>query len=207
VQPAEQPRDLVVLVADKNMQAAVAGILNAPERLRTRNVGFDGPYVHRGKDPGVYRFSHEFLRPFQRRATHALVLFDREGCGSTQTRAQLELEVETRLSQNGWRDRAATVVIDPELENWVWSDSPQVEAALGWPGGQLRTWLMNQGTWRVGADKPNDPKDAVDQALRHVRKPRTSDIYLRIAEQVSFERCSDPAFGKLKTVLRHWFPA
>jgi hypothetical protein len=32
------------------------------------------------------------------------------------------------LFTSGWENRAAAVVLDPELEIWVWSDSPEVEA-------------------------------------------------------------------------------
>jgi hypothetical protein len=39
-----------------------------------------------------------------------------------------------------------------------------------------------------------------------VRKPRSSAIYLELARSVSTDRCTDPAFLKLKRCLREWFP-
>ncbi len=38
-------------------------------------------------------------------------------------------------------------------------------------------------------------------------KPRSSAIYLALAQAVSTERCSDPAFAKLRQCLREWFPS
>jgi len=74
VQPHQSPKDLVVLVADKNMEAAVTGILANRNRLGTRKISFNDPYVHAKRDPGVYRSAHEFLRPLQRLADFVLVI-------------------------------------------------------------------------------------------------------------------------------------
>ncbi|HEY4589423.1 MAG TPA: hypothetical protein VII86_09345, partial [Thermoanaerobaculia bacterium] len=100
------------------------------------------------------------------------------------------------------------VVISPELESWVWSDSPHVERALGWDRGPapLRSWLQEKGLLEAGAAKPAQPKEAVELALKTVRTPRSSSIYLELARSVSTDRCTDPAFLKLKRCLREWFP-
>jgi hypothetical protein len=93
------------------------------------------------------------------------------------------------------------------LENWLWSDSPEVDAALGWKGKStpLRNWMMNQGFLKKNSLKPSPPKEAVESALREVCKPRSSSLYLQIAEKVSLKRCKDPAFLKLKEKLFQWF--
>lgn len=75
----------------------------------------------------------------------------------------MESDVEGRLSAAGWDNRAAAVVISPELESWVWSDSPQVDLALAWTGQDmpLRDWLRKQGLLEAGAIKPTEPKRAL----------------------------------------------
>jgi len=133
-------------------------------------------------------------------------LFDREGCGSPGTREEIESEVETRLAQNDWLNRCAVIVIDPELENWVWSDSPHVAAALGWQREGLRDWLVQSGHCQGDALKPFKPKEAVEEALRLKGIPRSSAIYHSLATQVSFDRCTDPAFLKFRAKLAAWFP-
>ncbi|HEY2289968.1 MAG TPA: hypothetical protein VGM86_04625 [Thermoanaerobaculia bacterium] len=121
----------------------------------------------------------------------------------------LESQLEERLAQSGWEDRAAAVVISPELENWVWSDSPHVERVLGWERGSapLRGWLQEKGLLEAGVAKPARPKEAVELALWTVRKPRSSAIYFELAQNVSTDRCTDPAFLKLRRCLCEWFPA
>lgn len=133
-------KDLALLVADKNMEGALRGLLSRPKSLGLREIAFD-LYVHPERDHGCLLRSHHFLRPFSHQYAHALVLLDRDGCGQESVdRATLERQVEDHLAASGWADRAAAIVIDPELEIWVWSDSPHIATALGWasdgPGAQ-----------------------------------------------------------------------
>ncbi len=200
--------DLVVLVADKSMGATVAGLLSRHQALGIRPVRWR-THTHTERDPGCLLRGHDFLRPMSRRYAHCLLMFDRQGCGQEdKSREAIEQIVEKRLAGSGWTGRGAAVVLDPELEMWVWSDSPEVDVCMGWGSRrpELREWLRDTGLWPEGAAKPADPKAAVETALREVRKPRSSAIYQRLAGAVGFERCCDPAFLKFRDVLRSWFP-
>lgn len=199
--------DLIALVADRNMDSALCGILGRIDSLSIRSTNFD-IYVHPEKDPGCLLRSHDFLRSFTRRYAHALVMFDRDGCGGAgASRDELEMRVESQLTATGWAQRSAAVVIEPELESWVWSDSPHVSRALGWGSAAppLRRWLTDHNFWPSDQLKPTDPKAAMEAALRHVNRPRSSAIYQSLAKHVSFARCADPAFAKLTTTLQRWF--
>ena len=200
-------KDLILLVADKNMEASLRGLLSRAQSLRFRSVAFD-LFVHPDRDPGCLRRAHDFLRPFASRYERALVLLDHAGCGREAVeRSGLESELEGRLGDAGWGDRAAAIVISPELENWVWSDSPHIDRALGWVGREvpLKDWLVEKGFLDAGAIRPARPKEAVELALRTAYKPRSSSIYFELAQSVSTDRCTDPAFLKLKRCLREWF--
>ncbi|MFY9825484.1 MAG: hypothetical protein WAM82_29190 [Thermoanaerobaculia bacterium] len=202
-------KDLILLVADKNMEASLKGLLSRFLSLKFRQVAFD-LYVHPERDPGCLLRAHDFLRSFATRYDWALVLLDHAGCGREQEdRSALESDLERRLGEAGWEGRAAAIVIAPELESWVWSDSPKVDLALGWEGKSppLRDWLREKGLLQAGVVKPAEPKRAVELALRTARKPRSSAIYFELAQGVSTDRCTDPAFAKLRRCLREWFPA
>ena len=202
-------KDLVVLVADKNMEFSMLGILQRPEALGITEISYD-IYPHIERDPGCLHRGHDFLRPYVNKYRHALIMLDHQGCGKEDSpREVLEKEIEDRLSSSGWGDRAAAVIIEPELENWLWSDSPEVDAALGWQGKSpsLRTWLKDQGFQETDLSKPIYPKEAVEKALKKVYKPRSSAIYHQIAGKVSFKRCMDSTFLKLIEKLTLWFKA
>jgi hypothetical protein len=201
--------DLVVLISDKNMEFAIKGILGRNRSLHIREICYQC-YVHPHRDPGCLREGHLFLKPFVNRYQHAIILFDHEGCGKdTLPREELETKVENCLTETGWGNRSVAVVIDPELEMWVWSDSPNLDSILGWEGRSptLRDTLRKKGLLREGLIKPSQPKETMEFALRSVHKPRSSSLYQQIAQKVSLDRCVDPSFIKLKTTLQKWFPA
>lgn len=200
-------KDLVVLTADKNARFAIQGILTRHHSLGIRQISSEY-YLHPGKDPGILHTAHDFLRSFSRSYAHALVLMDREGSGQeAMSRVEMEEKIETAMSQSGWGDRASVIAIDPELDIWVWSDSPHVDHELGWSGQapDLRSWLRNRGLLGKENSKPDRPKEALEAALKQIRKPRSSALYRAIAQKVSLAKCADPAFVKLKSVLQSWF--
>lgn len=200
--------DLVVLVADKDMEVTVRGLLARSQALAIRTIAVD-VYRHPQRDPGCRLRSADFLRSFSRQYRYALVMFDHEGCGGGEaTRQELESAVEERRSATGWQDRAAAIAFDPELENWVWSDSPEVIRVLGWDSvtPSLTMWLENEGFWQRGDVKPRRPKEAMERTLRYARKPRSASLFFELASRVSVQRCADPAFTKFKLTMQKWFP-
>lgn len=202
-------KDLVVLVSDRNMEYAVKGLLLRTQSLGICQLAIDY-YAHPEHDPGCLLRGHDFLRPFINKFTHALVILDYDGCGQEKSpREVLEKQIESRLMESGWGNRAAAIIIEPELETWVWSHSRQVDQVLGWSDRDpdLRTWLTQQGYIRTRLAKPAQPKKVFEQVLKLVGKARSSSIFYQLAGTVGLERCIDPAFNKLKTTLRNWFPA
>ncbi len=199
--------DLVAVVADKDMEFAMRGILSRRRALQIREVTVD-IFSHPEHDPGCYLRAHTFLASMVKRYAKAIVLFDREGCGAEHKgREQLEIEVESKLADSGWAGRSKVVVVDPELEIWVWSNSPHVAEILGWKEqhAALPRWLCERQLWRGGEIKPRVPKAAMEVVLRHAGLPRSASRYRQLAEKVSLERCQDAAFLKLKQTLREWF--
>lgn len=205
--PAATRKDLIVLVADKNMEAVMAGLLDRPQALGIRAISFD-IFVHPRRDPGCLTGADDFLRPFSSAYRYALVLFDHDGCGREAVPAgELAEEVKGRLKNAGWQDRAECVVIAPELEVWAWTASPHVARGLGWAGRtpSLREWLAEKGYWQPEDPKPAQPKVAFEAALREVRKPRSSAIYSDLARSVSLKGHTEPAFFRLTQTLQSWF--
>ena len=199
-------RDLVLLVADKSIAQAITGLLQRPQALGMRRIDYE-MRVHQQRDPGCRVDAAAFLRPFARQFEHALVVFDRDGSGSDAARQEIEEGVESELRRNGWCGRARVVVIDPELEVWVWTPSRGLANELGWGSrfAALREWLSENGHWPTQTAKPPDPKRAMEAAMQARRRPKSASTFRRLAEVLPFRDCSDDAFQKLRTVLVDWF--
>ncbi|MBM4388410.1 MAG: hypothetical protein FJ088_11765 [Deltaproteobacteria bacterium] len=200
--------DLIVLVADKNMEFAIKGILQRTETLKIRPLKSD-IHVHPERDPGCYLKGPDFLSSFCEDYKYAILIMDYEGSGHEHhiSKAEIEDGLESQLASKGWENRSCAIVIEPELDVWVWSDSPEVDNILGWADRRprLRDWLNRKGFAAPDSQKPHEPKNALNSALYEVRKPRSSRIYQDIATKVSLKRCVDPAFLKLKSILMKWF--
>ena len=208
-------RHCLFLVADKNMEGMLKGFFSRADFHSSIGCGqfdFDPRHdlivAHGQNDPGLYTRASEFLQPYADSHRHAVVIIDAEWDGSPGADSISSRLVE-HLSKAGWTgDSGCAVVIAPELETWVWQDSPHVCSALGFNGTftELRTDLEQKGFWQSGRPKPDCPKDAVEWVLRRSRKSRSSAIYQQLAQQVSSRRCTDPAFQILRIALRRWFP-
>ena len=199
--------DLFVLVADLDMEQTVRGLLARPESLEMAPMKFD-VRRHPRRDSGCRTGAVEYLRAVLRSYSHALVMFDLHGSGSHRSREETGHEIEDALSRNGWDGRAKAIVIEPELEAWVWADSEKVPQVLGWNKkyAELRRWLREQGLWPNGSHKPPDPKEAMERAMQESRSRRSSRKFFELANVISLKRCRDPSFNDFKQTLRTWFP-
>ena len=154
-------KDLFVLTADADMEAAMKTLLSARHRaLGIRSIEFTVER-HTQRDAGCRRRAADRLRGYTRDHAYALVMFDRDGSGDPSPREEIQTSVDAQLSDAGWPDRSKTIVIDPELEAWIWGSSPHVARLLGWQTNEaLRSWLRERELWPITEAKPPDPNAA-----------------------------------------------
>ncbi len=200
-------KDLIVLVADKNMDFLIRGLFpRIPKIEQVREFSFE-PLVHPYQDPGIYNEAHDFLRPFTSKYAHAIVILDHAGCGREEkTREEIEQDIESKLAQSGWQNRVCAIVIEPELENWIWVSEVRVAEAISWENATgIYDWL-HKNNWKEKEElKPARPKEALEATLRACRTPRSSAIYREISSKASYRQCQDQAFLKLLNQLKDWF--
>lgn len=214
-----QRRDCLWFVADSAMANVVDGFLSEGHlegRLGCRSFRFDfdqdlieAPRFGKGADGGIYGHCHRLLQENGYLNSHQrlIVMLDQE-FGGERPAVEVRQEILERLQLNGWSDgRADVVVIDPELEVWVWQDNPHVQAAVGFSGtGSLRQALNNDAEWPEGLGKPLQPKTLFRQVCRRYRTTYNSSLYRDIVEKVSVKNCTDSAFQQLIATLCRWFP-
>ena len=210
-------RDLFVVVADLDAENVVRTLLENRQAALRVKLDFCPQSPPRGdllryagRDSGCYKDAVDVLRTPQQTHRHALLIFDKHGCGApNKSREEIEAEIEGNLQRNGWPPgKAAVIVIEPELESWVWATSPRVADALGWRDDRhgLVSFLASCGHWDEKQSKPSDPKEAMRQAMRHKKKPLGAPVFSELALKVSVERCQDGAFQKFRQRIMDWFP-
>lgn len=205
-------RELIILVADGTMSAVLRAFFERQFHHAVACAQFDFDptsdivYDPLNTDGGVHRRCHHMLRPFLKTHRRALVVLDQQ-FGAERPADEVRVDIERRLSVNGWEERAAAVVIDPELEVLLWQDNPNVERALRHNGPPLRQLLAQDGRWPLDAPKPFAPKEVIQALMRANRAGPPMVVYSEIARAVSTARCSDPAFHYIRDTLRAWFPA
>ena len=203
-------KDLIILVADQDTRNLLDGLLPRIHKIeKLRDFAFD-IRVHVNRDNGVLNDGVNFLRSFLNTHHYAIAMFDFEGCGreNNQTRYAIESAFESSLASNGWSsNNCATIVIEPEIETWIWVKSPHLPAAIDWAFNEdIYLWLEKKGFLEHGQLKPSRPKEAFEAALRACSVARSPAIYKAIASKASYKHCQDASLWKLIETLRIWFP-
>lgn len=207
-------RDCVFFVADKTMRETFLGFLGREDRDQQLGCGpfeFDPNedlfFAAGQNDPGLWTRADELLRPFLISHHKAVVVLDCDWDGSP-GQAAILARITRQLTDSGWdADRVVVIAIDPELEEWIWQDSPVLERELRHTGPtSLRSSLAKRGLWPVDRNKPPSPKQVLLQLQTENRVKKSSAVFKRIAAAVPIAACADPEFQRLKSQLRAWFP-
>ena len=200
-------KDVIFLVADNNIKYLMEALLKRiPQIERINNFTYD-VVVDTNRDPGVYNNSSKILRLYLNLYKYAITICDYEGCGveCDLRRIDIEQKIEADLDRNGWTDRCASIVVDPEIENWIWVHYSHMQHAINWNRPEtIHQWASNNGWLKNNNNKPSRPKEAFEAALKLVRTPRSSALYKQIASSASYKKCTDPAFNKLLLTLKQW---
>jgi len=141
-------KDLLVIVADLDADDVMQSLLDRCQAFQIKNVNYE-IFRHPEHDPGCRGKGVSFARMFCNQYEHLLLMFDHDGSGAENVLPEeLEMKLESDLHANVWEEnRAAVIVIQPELEAWVWGDSKQVDQVCGWSSRipSLRQWLVAEG--------------------------------------------------------------
>ena len=197
-------RDLAVLVPDKNTEHSVRGAFQRPAALGIRALDYQ-VFVESGRDPGVRRRGVQLLSSQRSSFSHALMLMDFEGSGSSLPAAGLEAQLDAAL-QAAWQGRAKAIVIEPEVDIWMWGAETHLREVVGWTRPvRVRTWLTQRGFHFELGGKPDRPKEALEALFYDAKRARSSAHYEELARRLSAKRCQDPAFLRLNNALKQWF--
>ena len=200
-------RDLYVLVADDEQRRVLEMLLARRWRalgIRRVDAKIEKHPLH---DAGVFEEAPAFLKLASQEFSRAIAVLDAEfGREPQATAAELKRRLEARIEPSPWEQPPLVVVIHPELEAWVWSDSPEVARILDMSHAQMQEAGSKHNLWEAGSAKPRRPKELLELIVRQTKeRGPTPSEFIALAESVGLDRCSDPAFCELRDTLREWF--
>lgn len=198
-------RDLLILCPDTSIKAAVNSLLTRRKKaLNISEIAFDIK-VHSNRDPGILGEGLEFLRANKNQYHKFLLILDREGCGSNESPEEIRNRLMQQAPGFGFKNNELEIiVINPELEIWVWKNKLHLARMVDWTESQLSDWLKVKH--KIEKGKPDDPKSVYEDLLRHRQKAKSSANFGYLAEKISLRNCQEPGFQLLSETLKKWFP-
>ena len=236
-------KPLLLFVADSECAGTLRGFFERPKFHTSLGCGpieVDGVVfnpeqdirVHPGHDPGMWTDPHTVLQAEHKNFQHAFIILDAAWDGAPpaeQIVSDIEGLVQARASWE--RSRFEVILIQPELEAWIWQRNPHVAEAFEFTGcdAELWTFLASQAlrldkerkkhrfvpanplaqlppAWPTNQAKPENPKGLVEALAHLCQSGPTSGIFNEISSTISVRGCKDLAFLRLRDTLRRWFP-
>ncbi len=210
-------RDCVFFTADSTMKQALLGFMTRNHRFAHYNLGtapfaFDPNedlFSSATMDPGTYTTGEELMRPFQKTHRHAVLMLDAQWDGSPGA-AAIRTDLSNRILVTGWpADAFKVIVIEPELEAWIWQRNQRLATALkfGSVAEMVKAVHDAKVDWPNGQAKPSRPKEALEAVATRKRKiGYSSALHRAITTTISLAGCRDNAFLELRQTLQRWFP-
>ena len=210
-------RDCVFFTADSTMKQALLGFLTRNDRFAHYNLGtapfaFDPNedlFSSATMDPGTYTTGEELMRPFQKTHRHAVLMLDAQWDGSPGA-AAIRTDLSNRILVTGWpADAFKVIVIEPQLEAWIWQRNQRLATALkfGSVAEMVKAVHDAKVDWPNGQAKPSRPKEALEAVATRKRKiGYSSALHRAITTTISLAGCRDNAFLELRQTLQRWFP-
>ena len=207
-------KDLIIRVADADMERFLHAILNKPKALGIRPIQFD---IERNTDArgdsGMRANGVELTRMDKDDYHKEVLMWDYQGCGHEHKKSAQIVATETQdhLDRISWQDNSAVIIIEPELERWLWYCEQAIAAHLQKTVTELQQWsetYANQQNMSLADLKESDPKGLfvyiVCTRLRRTRTPRNYEQIGKHASIKNLQTCE--SFRQFIKTLQTWFP-
>jgi hypothetical protein len=237
-------RPLLILTADYECVATLRGFFERRDFHKKLGCGpiqlggifFDSERdirVHPGHDSGVSKDPQLVLLPERNRYDKALVILDQAWSGAPDA-DEIVANIETIAEHEArWqRERFEVILIQPELEAWIWQRNIHVCEAFEFSGSENELWdLLSLRSleldsrskkhvfvpvdtlaalapaWSLQDPKPTNPKGVVEALTRHCGSGPASGVFNEIARTIGVRNCVDKSFHKMRDALCRWFPS
>ena len=212
-------RDIIFHLADDHMETGMRAFFQRDDWQHALgchrfDIDADSPVdlfrVAGHTDPGLWKHAHENLAAFRDKYRHAVIVLDAD-FDPYPGADVLHQDITRAMIAADWEEgQFAVVVIQPELEAWLWAANVNVAIAFGHQDfTALRNTLEAEGLWTPGEPKPNDLKRARDRAAKLGGKKTGGPIFKGVFGSISskaLNQCVEPGFKTLQEAVQRWFP-
>lgn len=155
----------------------------------------------------------ELARRYKNDFERVILLWDHDGSGWERrfTAEDAESAMLSRLGGVTWKGASAAIVLVPELEEWIWHNTPSLRAHFGIEERELDGWTAELAgqlgipAREISARRPKELfEHVVYNRLRRTISPRDFASIAKRASLRDWQRSR--SFGQLVAVLRTWFP-
>ncbi len=200
--------DLFVVMEGRRDRAVMEAVLNRPYDLGIQPITYEFDLRFSAVRTGGPDAGRERRGEFR----YVICLWDHQGSGEeNKPPSRVQGEVQARLNRNTLKGFSKALVIDPELEIWLWRDRTAIASILEVDENRLTEWLND---WRQ-AQFPKQtvetllqqfPKEALEEVMRRAGEKPDAALYGRITAIANLQRWSkEPSFRRLCSTLRKWF--
>lgn len=205
-------KDLCIWVADAETGAFLKALLGRPRALNIREIECDFER-HTGRDSGMVTNGPELTRQMKRFYRKTLLVLDYHGCGreNRQPAKQVAEEMQGRLDVVTWQGKSSVVIVEPELERWLWLCESAIAKHFSISAEELRqscrAYADKQGK-SLDQIKEKEPKTLLDHICRH-HHPRHfgPDNFENIGQHASIKQLqASPSFQRFHQAMQSWFP-
>jgi hypothetical protein len=201
--------DLLVVLEGSKDRTVMEAVLSRPDDLGIQAIAFE----LEARSSGVRTKGPDVSRERRREFQFVVCLWDHKGSGREEEPAsQAQGEVQNQLNRKTLKGCSKALVIDPEMEIWLWQDRTAIAKVLEVEEIQIEKWLDDWQRKQCPAQIVQTlvrqfPKEALEEVIQRVDEKHDSALYGRIAAAANFKLWGrEPSFRRLQRTLRRWFP-
>ena len=204
-------KHLFVLTADTDAKVVMQAVLQRHQSLGIRPITFDVDR-HTMCDSGVVKDGPELVRRKKGKYEKVLLIWDHHGCGWERVAPEeCMVKIQSRLDGVTWSNHSGTVIIVPELEEWLWHNQASLCRYLDISNTDLEVWVeefaKKHGTTSEKI-KLNQPKELFEficlSKVGRTISPKDFEEIAKIASLVNWQKSL--SFNAIVSLLQSWFP-
>lgn len=205
-------KDLLLLVADADMEAFFSGILQRPKAIQIRPITYE-IQRHPLRDSGIIQSGAELARMRKGNFHKVILLWDHHGsgCEKRYSADDSAKAMQDKLDSYTWKTHSHTVSIDPELEIWLWHTESSIRKCWNLSEQQMELWIaeiaasLNRSIENAKKEVPKELFEfLIKEKVRRTISPRNFAQIGNSASMPALLKCG--SFRAIIETLRRWFP-